>query len=179
MTLDGVMEDPGGGEGLEQGGWQIPFFDDDINAYAKEVLSESDALLLGRVTFERFAQAWPSITDEEGFADRMNGISKFVASRTMAEPLGWNATLIKGDVVEEVNRLKQERTLLLNGSGELARTLMQHGVIDDYRIWIHPVVLGAGKRLFPDGIGVRGLRLTEARTMSSGVVMLALDAAGE
>jgi dihydrofolate reductase len=177
VTLDDVIEDPGGGEGLEQGGWQVPFFDDDINAYAQEVLFESDALLLGRVTFEHFAQVWPSITDDEGFADRMNSVPKFVASRTLAEPLVWNATLIKGDVVEEVNRLKQDRIVLLNGSGELARTLMQHGVIDDYRIWIHPVVLGAGKRLFPDGFELKGLSLRESRTTRKGVVILAFDVA--
>jgi dihydrofolate reductase len=177
VTLDDVMEAPGGGEGFEQGGWQIPFFDEDINAYARGVLFESDALLLGRVTFELYAEAWPSITDDEGFADRMNSMPKFVASRTMTEPLAWNATLIKGDVVEEVNRLKQDRTLLINGSQELVRALMQRSLIDDYRIWIHPVVLGAGRRLFSDGIGVKGLSLKETRTTSSGVVILALDAA--
>jgi dihydrofolate reductase len=162
--------------GLEQGGWQIPFFDDDINAYAREVLFESDGLLLGRVTFEDFAKAWPSITDDEGFADRMNSMPKFVASRTLTEPLDWNAKLIEGDVVEGVNRLKRDRTLLVNGSGELARELMRRGLIDEYRIWIHPVVLGAGKRLFTDGVGVKGLSLKGSRTLGSGVVILALDA---
>jgi dihydrofolate reductase len=176
VTLDDVMEDPGGGEGLERGGWQIPFVDDDLNAYAREVLFESDALLLGRVTFETFAQAWPSITDEEGFADTMNTMPKFVVSRTLTEPLDWNATLIKGDVVEEVNRLKQDRTLLMYGSGELAGALMRSGLIDDFRIWIHPIALGAGRRLFPDGMAVEGLRLKEARTTGSGVVILSLDA---
>jgi dihydrofolate reductase len=179
VTLDGVMEAPGGGEDFAQGGWQIPFFDEDINAIARDVLFESDALLLGRVTFELYAQAWPSFTDEQGFADRMNSLPKFVASRTLTEPLEWNATLIKGDVADEVRRLKDEHNLLVNGSGELVHALAQHGLIDDYRIWIHPVVLGAGKRLFRDGVGIGGLSLREIRRTSTGVVILALDAAGD
>jgi dihydrofolate reductase len=105
VTLDGVMEDPGGGEGFEHGGWQIPFFDEDLNRYARELLFASDALLLGRVTYQHFAAAWPSMTDEEGFADRMNSLPKYVASTTLQEPLAWNATLLTGDVAEAVAKL--------------------------------------------------------------------------
>lgn len=177
-TLDGVMQAPGPDDEFEQAGWQIPFFDDDINAYAQEVLNESDALLLGRVTFEAFAQAWPSITDEQGFADRMNSMRKFVASRTLSEPLQWNGALISGDVTEGVRRLKEDHTLLINGSGELAQGLMKEGLIDDFRIWIHPVILGAGKRLFREGQGVSGLTLREVRQTGKGVVILAMDATG-
>jgi dihydrofolate reductase len=179
VTLDGVMQDPGGVGEFDQGGWQVPFFDDDINAYAGEVLFESDALLLGRVTFESFAQAWPSFTDEQGFADRMNSLPKFVASRTLSEPLEWNGTLIRGDVPGEAKRLKEDHTLLINGSGELAQVLMNEGLVDDYRIWVHPVVLGAGKRLFRDGQEISGLTLRDVRQTSKGVVILAMDAGGE
>lgn len=177
LTLDGVMDDPGGGEGRQQGGWQAPFVDDDLNAYARDVLFESDALLLGRLTFEQFAMAWPPVTDDLGFADRMNSMPKFVASTTLTEPLDWNASLIKGDVVAEVDTLKRDRNLLIYGSGVLANVLMQHGLIDDFRLWIHPVVLGSGRRLFPDRTAVKGLRLNESRTTRSGVVLLALEAA--
>jgi dihydrofolate reductase len=176
VTLDGVMQDPGGGEGFEHGGWQVPFFDEDINTFAREILFESEALLLGRVTYEHFAQAWPTITDDQGFADRMNSMPKYVASATLTEPLAWNASLIRGDVAEEVAKLKRDHILLVNGSGRLAETLMRHGLIDDFRIWIHPVVLGAGQRLFTEGIGTLGTRLENVRTTSLGIVLLSLAA---
>ena len=176
VTLDGVMQDPGGVGEFDQGGWQIPFFDDDINAYAGEVLNEADALLLGRMTFESFAQAWPTLTDEQGFADRMNRLPKFVASRTLSEPLEWNGTLIRDTVPGEVRRLKEDHTLLINGSGELSQVLIKDGLVDDFRIWIHPVVLGAGKRLFRDDYGTTALTLRDVRQTSKGVVILAMDA---
>jgi dihydrofolate reductase len=176
VTLDGVMQDPGGGEGFEHGGWQVPFFDEDINTLAREILVESDALLLGRVTYEHFAQAWPTLTDDQGFAARMNSMPKYVASTTLTEPLAWNASLIRGDVPEVVARLKRDHTLLVNGSGRFAQTLLQHGLIDDFRIWIHPVVLGTGQRLFADGIGTLGMRLDNVRTTSLGIVLLSLAA---
>jgi dihydrofolate reductase len=177
VTLDGVMQDPGGGGEFEKGGWQVPFFDNDLNDIAQEILRESDAMLLGRVTFELYAQAWPTITDEQGFADRMNSMPKFVASTTLAEPLEWNGTLLKGDVIDEVRTLKRDKTLLINGSGQLVQALMKHGLIDDFRLWIHPIVLGAGKRLFLDGTESGALTLKDTRTTSSGIVVLALEAA--
>src|SRR5207253_7591035 len=127
LTLDGVMEDPGGSEGTEHGGWQIPYVDADAGRYMSEQLFAADALLLGRVTYQGFAAAWPSVTDEEGFADKMNSMPKFVASTTLTETQ-WNATLIKGDVPEEVARLKQQPggDLLVFGSGKLVHTLRQH-----------------------------------------------------
>src|SRR5262249_53918743 len=136
VTLDGVMQDPGGAGEFEHGGWQVPFFDDDLDGDAQEVLGDADALLLGRVTFETFAEAWPSVVDATGFADRMNSMPKFVASTTLTEPLAWNGTLLHGDVATEVRELKDDQTLLVNGSGDLARTLMRAGVIDDFRIWV-------------------------------------------
>jgi dihydrofolate reductase len=176
VTLDGVMQDPGGAEGFEHGGWQIPFFDEDINTFAKEILDESDALLLGRVTYESFAEAWPTLTDDQGFAEKMNGMPKYVASTTLTEPLEWNASLIRGVVADEVAKLKRDHTLLINGSGRFTQTLLRLGLIDDFRIWIHPVVVGAGQRLFTEGIGMVGMRLEDVRQTSLGVVLLSLTA---
>lgn len=174
VTLDGVMEDPGGAEGFEHGGWSLQFFDEEAAKYAPDQLFASDALLLGRVTYQGFAAAWPSATDEVGFADRMNSLPKFVVSTTLEEPLEWNnSTLIKGNVAEEVSKLKQQlsQDILIYGSGDLVRTLMQHDLIDEYRIWVHPVVLGSGKCLFKEGINTI-LRLVETKTFGSGVVVL-------
>src|SRR4030095_16306856 len=125
VTLDGVMEDPGGGEGFQHGGWQLPLFDQDMADGVRDGLFAGGALLLGRVTYQHFAAAWPSMTDEEGFADRMNSLPKYVASTTLQEPLAWNATLLTGDVAEAVAKLKQQPggDLLVQGSGQLARTL--------------------------------------------------------
>src|SRR5215208_1239928 len=166
VTLDGVMESPDK--------WHFPYWSDEMGKYKFDELLASDALLLGRVTYEGFAAAWPSATDEEGFADRMNGLPKYVVSTTLEEPLEWNnSRLIEGDVAEEVSRLKQQpgHDILIYGSGELLHTLMQHDLIDEYRLMVYPVVLGSGKRLFRDGINTT-LRLVETRTFSSGVVVL-------
>jgi dihydrofolate reductase len=173
VTLDGVMEDPGG--------WQVPFFDEDLNRYAREGLFAADALLLGRKTYEEFAAAWPSITDEEGFADRMNSLPKYVASTTLKEPLAWNATLLTGDIAEAVAKLKQQpgQDLLVQGSGELAQTLLRHNLIDTYQLWVHPVVLGSGKRLFGDGGPATTLRLVDTSTTSSGIVILTYQQAAQ
>jgi dihydrofolate reductase len=132
------------------------------------------------VTYERFAKAWPQI-EEGAYAERMNSLPKFVASTTLEEPLEWNATLIKGDVPEEVSRLKHQpgKDLVMYGSGELMHTLMGHGLIDEYRIWVHPLVLGKGKRLFRDDIGSSTLSLVDAKPLSSGVVILTYQPAAQ
>jgi dihydrofolate reductase len=181
VSLDGVMEDPGGGEGFKQGGWQLPFFDQELARGVRDELFAADALVLGRVTYQHLAAAWPSMTDDDGFADRMNSLPKYVASTTLQEPLAWNATLLKGDVVEAVAELKQQPTgdLLIQGSGELAQTLLRRGLIDEYRLWVHPVVLGAGKRLFKDGGPTTPLRLVDTKTTSAGVVHLSYQPAGD
>src|SRR4029453_17551150 len=150
MTLDGVIEDPGGAEGFEHGGWQLPFFDQDIANGVRDGLFAADALLLGRVTYQQFSAAWPSVTDDDGFAERMNSLPKYVASTTLHEPLPWNATLLAGDVAEQVAKLKRQPggDLLVQGSGALVHNLMRHHLVDTYQLWVHPVVLGDGKRLF-------------------------------
>ena len=173
VTLDGVMEDPGGAEKFERGGWTMPYWNEEIGKVKFDELFASDALLLGRVTYQGFAAAWPSMTDEAGFADRMNSLPKFVVSTTL-EKVEWNnSRLIKGNVAEEVSKLKQQpgQDILIAGSGELVHTLMQHDLIDEYRLLVYPVVLGSGKRLFKDGSKTT-LRLIETKTFRSGVVLL-------
>ncbi len=133
---------------------------------------------MGRITYEGFAAAWPSMTDEGGFADKMNSMPKYVASTTLTETT-WNASLIKGDVAEEVAKLKQQpgNNLLVLGSGQLAATLREHNLIDEYQLLVHPVVLGSGKRLFKErstgqGSDVSTLQLVDTRTTSKGVLIL-------
>lgn len=163
VSLDGVMEEPA---------WTMPYWNDEIAKFKFDELFASDALLLGRVTYQGFAKAWPSMTDEQGFADRMNSLPKYVASRTLEEA-EWNATLIKENIAEEVSKLKQQsgQNLLVYGSADFVHTLMQHDLIDEYRLLVYPVVLGGGKRLFKDGSKTT-LKLVETKTFSSGVVVL-------
>lgn len=174
VTLDGIMEDPGGAEGFKYGGWSFQFWSEEAAKYKFDELFASDALLLGRVTYQGFAKAWPTITDEAGFADRMNNLPKFVVSTTL-EVVAWNnSTLIKENIAEEVARLKQQpgQDILVAGSGDLVHTLMQSDLIDEYRLMVHPVVLGSGKRLFTEGTNTLKLQLLETKTFSSGVVVL-------
>ena len=170
VTLDGVMEAPGE--------WQPPFWHDDMGKFKFDELFASGALLLGRVTYQEFAAVWPSITDEVGFADRMNSLPKYVASRTLQEA-EWNASLIKGDVAEEVSRLKQQpgEDILVYGSANFLDTLMQHDLVDEYRLMVHPLVLGSGKRLFKDGSHATALRLVDTKTFPSGVIVLTYEPA--
>jgi len=175
VTLDGVIEAPGGEFHPDgKGGWTMQFFNEEAGAFKFDELLAADALLLGRVTYEHFAAAWPSMTDEAGFADRMNSLPKFVASTTLHEPLEWNATLIQGELAAEVARLKDEdgQDILVFGSGDLVHSLLQHELIDEFRLLVFPVILGSGKRLFRDGIATSALRLLETTTFSSGVAVL-------
>jgi dihydrofolate reductase len=167
------MEEPKP-EDQESGGWTAPYWNDELQKMQHDLLMASDALLLGRVTYEGFAAVWPSFTDPEGFAERMNAIPKFVASRTLHEPLEWNANLIPGDTLDEVAKLKQEpgQDLLIYGSGELVRSLMRRKLIDEYRLMIHPILLGRGKRLFTDDADRSGLALTGSVPTATGVITL-------
>ncbi len=173
VSLDGVIEDPGGSEKSKHGGWTMPYWSDEIGKFKFDELFGSDTLLLGRVTYQGFADAWPSRTDEQGFAQRMNGLPKYVVSTTLDEVEWNNSRLIKGDVAKEVSKLKQQpgRDILIAGSGELVHELMKHDLIDEYRLLVYPVVLGSGKRLFAEGTKAN-LKLLEARTFASGVVLL-------
>lgn len=170
LSVDGIMEEPA---------WTREFWNDELGQAQYDLLFASDALLLGRVTYQGFAAAWPSMTDEQGFADRMNNLPKHVASTTL-DTAEWNATLIKGDVAEEVARLKQQpgQNLLVYGSADLVRTLMQHDLIDEYRLMVHPVIVGKGKRLFTEGSDTRTLRLVESKATATGVMILTYQPAG-
>jgi dihydrofolate reductase len=173
VSLDGVMEAPGGEEGYAHTGWVMLFPDPGQEAYKLEEVLEAEALLLGRVTYEGFAEAWPSVKDEAGFGDKMNGMPKFVASTTLTE-LEWNnSTLLEGDVAEAVSKLKLEDggDILVVGSRTLVHTLMAHDLVDEYRIMLFPVVLGSGGRLFPDTPDKTVLKLVDTTTFDSGVVV--------
>jgi dihydrofolate reductase len=175
VTVDGVMTDPGGVGEIELGGWSGAHFDDELARHQFEQLQASDALLLGRVTFEGFAAAWPSMEETEGdFAVRMNSLPKFVASTTLRGPLVWNGVLLEGDVPGEVAKLKAQQggDLLVYGSGQLVNALHPHGLIDEYQLMVFPVTLGMGEHLFRDGGGKRDLRLSEAKVTESGVAVL-------
>lgn len=171
VTLDGVMEEPA---------WTVPYCNDEISRFKFDELFASDALLLGRATYEGFAKAWPSMTDEQGFADRMNSLPKFVASTTLQNP-EWNAAVIGGDVAQEVSALKQQpgQDILIYGSADLVQTLLPLGLVDELRLLIYPVVLGSGKRLFNENSKTT-LKLAEARPLGPEVVALIYrSAAGE
>jgi len=177
LTLDGIMEDPGGAEGSAHGGWSFPFANEQYFAYKVEEIFSCDALLLGRVTYQGFADAWPSRTDEHGFADRMNSLPKYVATTTL-EHLTWNHSIpIKGNIAEEVFRLKQHpgKDILVAGSCQLVQMLLQHDLIDELRLMIHPIVIGNGKRLFNEGIPRQKLRLIELQRFDTGVVVLTYE----
>ncbi len=163
VTLDGVISSP------EK--WGQPYWDDEHNAYASTLLFASDALLLGRVTYEGFAAAWPSRTGDD-YSDRINALPKYVASRSL-EVAEWNATVIEGEVADEVARLKAEPgdSILKFGTGELDRTLLEHKLIDELHLWVFPVIVGAGQRLL-DGINVTHLELIATTTFGSGIVVL-------
>ena len=163
VALDGVVQDPQ---------WTAPYWSEDLASAQKDLLFASDALLLGRVTYEGFAQAWPSRTDEAGFAERINGLPKQVATRSRTA-LEWNATPLLGDAVDAVRRLKEEGDLhyLIYGSPTLVNALAPHGLIDEYRLMTFPVVVGSGRRLFDEGSAVT-LRLVHSWTTTTGVAML-------
>ncbi len=164
VSLDGVVENPA---------WTGPFWDDDLSKLQADYLYASDALLLGRVTYEGFAAAWPAMEETTGeFGRKMNTMPKFVASNTLHDA-EWNASIIEGDVGVEVTRLKQQpgQDLLIYGSGDLVDELTRLGLIDEYRLMVHPVIVGTGKRIFVAGTE-RALRLTDTTTTSTGVVVL-------
>ncbi|MDQ6818988.1 MAG: dihydrofolate reductase family protein [Actinomycetota bacterium] len=175
ITVDGVIEDPGGAERFERGGWAFQF---DRGAEGDkfkldEVLA-AEALLLGRITYEGFAQAWPSMSDKQGFAAKMNSMPKYVVSATLENPSWSNTTQIKDDVVGEITALK-ERTggdVLVNGSAQLVRILSQHDLVDEYRLMIFPVVLGEGKRLFADGEPPRRLALHQYKAVGDCLILI-------
>jgi dihydrofolate reductase len=163
VTLDGVMEDPGGGETFAHGGWAFKFDrGEEGNKFKYEELMSADALLLGRVTYEGFAAAWPNMNQDE-FGQKMNAMPKYVFSSTLSDPSWENSHVISGDLVAEVSRVKDEvGELLVAGSAQLVSGLLAGGLIDELRLMVYPTVLGTGKRLFGEGAGPAELRLVES-----------------
>jgi dihydrofolate reductase len=176
VTLDGVMEDPGGAEGFERGGWAFRYQRGaEGDKFKLDEVMDADAMLLGRVTYQGFAEAWPDRTDEAGFADKMNSMSKYVVSHSL-ERADWNnSTVIRGDVAAEIAALKQGPggDLLVAGSCTLVDTLRRNDLVDEYRLMVFPVVLGSGKKLFADG-EMDSLRLVETKPAGE-VVILRLE----
>jgi dihydrofolate reductase len=187
VTLDGVYQAPGGpeedrSEGFEHGGWSFPYVDDDFMQTMTGIFAEVDAFLLGRRTYEIFAAYWPKVTDpDDPIAGRLNNLPKYVASRTLDDVSWEGSTLLKGDLATEVAELKRQpgRELQVHGSGNLAQTLMQHGLFDEYRLLTHPVVLGKGKRLFADGAKPTALNFVDHKRTSTGVSIDVYTPAGE
>ena len=178
LTLDGVMQSPAGPDedrrdGFEHGGWAPPYFDQVMADVAAEGMAKGGAMLFGRRTFEQFASFWSTQPDDNPFAAVLNNRQKYVASTTLEEPLSWsNSTLLRGDAMEAVAKLKEQPDdLVVLGSGELVQTLMRAGLVDEYVLLIHPLVLGSGRRLFPDGAPSTALRLVDTKTTTTGVVI--------
>jgi dihydrofolate reductase len=183
-SLDGVMQAPGGPEedptgGFELGGWSVPFWDDHMGKVMSEFMGKPFDMILGRKTYEIFAAHWPH-SDEPGAAE-LNRAKKYVASRTL-ESLDWeNSTLLGGDVGDAVARLKKEEgpELQVHSSSDLIQTLLRHDLVDEFRVWIFPVVLGSGKRLFGEGAPPRTLNLVDSQVSSTGVVMATYQPGGD
>jgi dihydrofolate reductase len=186
MTLDGVVQAPGHPDedrdgGFDQGGWHLPYFDDTSRAWVVQGYAEAGGFLFGRRTYQNLAAYWPNASDEEQvIAEPLNTKPKYVASRTLAEPLEWqNSTLLTGDITRAVRTLKQEdgRDLHVIGSSEFAQTLIEHQLVDEYRMMIDPLVAGGGKRLFRNGGALRPLRLVESQATSTGAILATYAAA--
>jgi dihydrofolate reductase len=179
VTLDGVIQAPGHPDedrrgGFEHGGWAAPYNDEVMLAAAKEGMEKSGSLLFGRYTYEKMRAAWADQPDDNPFANVLNNREKYVASRTLKEPLDWrNSTLLKGDAADAVAELKKApgKDVVILGSGDLIASLMRRNLIDEYVLLIHPVVAGGGRRLFPDDGSLRALRLTNSVVTTTGVVI--------
>jgi len=180
VSLDGVMEDPGGAESFKHGGWSFEFNrGDEGDKFKLDETLSSEALLLGRVTYEGFAEAWPSREGE--FADKFNTMPKYVVSSTLEEPEWNNSTVLKGDVVEEVAKLRQEQDgdIVVHGSAQLVQTLIEHDLVDELRLMVFPVVLGSGKRLYGEASDKKRLLLVDSKVVGDGVAILTYEPARE
>src|SRR5207237_1062553 len=172
VSLDGVMEDPGGAEDFKYGGWTFEIDRGEGDKFKLDETMESDALVLGRVTYEGCAEAWPSREGE--FADKFNAMPKYVVSSTLGTADWNNTTVLEGDPVERVSELRREQdgNVVVHGSGQLVQTLLEHDLVDELRLMVFPVVLGSGRRLFGDTSEKKRLQLVESRTVGDGVAIL-------
>ena len=179
VTLDGVMQGPGHPDedrrgGFEHGGWAPPYSDSVMGEKMGEGIAKTGALLFGRWTYEKFAKVWPDRPDDDPYAAVLNNSQKYVASRTLDEPLGWaNSTLLQGEASDAVADLKasSEKDIVILGSGELVQSLMRDNLIDEFVLTIHPLVLGSGRRLFPEGGAAAALELLDSVKTTTGVVI--------
>jgi dihydrofolate reductase len=185
VTLDGVVQAPGGPEEDQEGrfphgGWQFPFHDEGSGAVILQGIERMDALLLGRKTYDIFAGYWPEVPAHNPFARKMNEVPKYVASRTL-DTVDWNnARLIEGDLAEAVERIKADHSeALVIGSADLLQSLMAEGLVDRFVLFVFPVVLGSGKRLFPEGIDPTRFKLIESRAFDSGAVLMTYESDGK
>jgi dihydrofolate reductase len=179
VSLDGVMEDPGGSESFRHGGWSFQFDrGDEGNRFKLDETLATSALLLGRVTYEGFADAWPSREGE--FADKFNNMPKYVVSSTLDKPEWNNTTVLGGDVVEAVSELRRstDGTIVVHGSARLAQTLLEHDLVDELRLMVFPVVLGGGKRLFGETSDKKRFQLVDSKAVGDGVAILVYRPAG-
>jgi dihydrofolate reductase len=179
LSVDGVYQGPGGPDedrsgGFDRGGWTVPFFDEGVGAFVNEVFAKADAFLLGRRTYDIFAGYWPTQTDpDDPVAGPLNTLPKYIVSNTLASADWQPSTVISGDIPAEVAKLKAMpgRELQVHGSGALARTLLENDLVDEWRFEVFPVIVGAGKRLFPEAGLATGLRLVDSRTTDAGVAI--------
>ena len=180
ISLDGVVEDPGGSENFKYGGWSFEFSrGDEGDKFKLDEALEADALLLGRVTYEGFAEAWPQRDGE--FADKFNNMPKYVVSSTLSEPRWNNSTVLEGDLGQAIGELrrKHDRDIVVHGSVQLVQELLDRDLVDELRLMVFPVVLGAGKRLFGETSDKKPLRLTDSKVVGDGVAILVYERAGE
>jgi dihydrofolate reductase len=181
VSLDGVIEAPGGGEDYRHAGWTFEIERGEKgDKFKLDELHEAEVQLLGRVTYEGFAAAWPTIEDEAGFAEKMNGMPKYVVSSTLQEASWSNSTILSGDVAEEVAKLKREvdGVILVAGSAQLVQAMIEHDLVDELRLMVFPVLLGEGKRLFGEGSEKKPLRLVGSQTLGDGIALLTYEPTG-
>src|SRR6266542_1914683 len=185
LTVDGVMQAPGGPDedregGFKHGGWSVNYWDEVMGQRITETTLRGGALLLGRKTYEIFAAHWPSVGGDDPIAAKLNSMPKYVASRTLDKVTWNNSTLIEGDVAEAVVALKEQPgdAIQITGSGDLIQTLIRHDLVDEYQLWVFPIVLGIGKRLFGGGTVPSALKLVDSQTSSTGVAIHTYERSG-
>jgi dihydrofolate reductase len=185
LSVDGVMQAPGGPDedregGFAHGGWSVNYWDEVMGQLITESTLQAGALLLGRKTYDIFAAHWPHVGDEDPVAAKLNSVAKYVASRTLREVTWNNSTLIEGDVAKAVAALKEQpgSAIQVTGSGDLIQTLIEHDLVDEYQLWVFPVMLGEGKRLFASGAVPAALKLVDTKTSSTGVAIHTYERAG-
>src|SRR6188472_3393034 len=182
VSLDGVIEAPGGGEDYRHAGWTFEIDrGEEGDKFKLDELREAEAQLLGRVTYEGFAAAWPQMEDAAGFAEKMNAMPKYVVSSTLQEASWNNSTILRGDLADEVARLHREidGTILVAGSAQLVQGLLEHGLVDELRLMVFPVLLGEGKRLFGDLSAKLPLNLADSKTLGAGIALLTYEPAAK